>query len=70
MSTEQIRDELAALHSELVQAGLVAWTSGNISMRVPDAELMLIKPSGVPYQDLTPASMILCDLDGKPVPGQ
>jgi L-ribulose-5-phosphate 4-epimerase len=61
-----LREELCELHSRLVSSGLVAWTSGNVSARVPGTELMLIKPSGVEYQDLTPESMVLCDLDGRP----
>jgi len=63
--------ELVALHRELVDNGLVAWTSGNVSLRLPDdPELMLIKPSGVSYDELTPESMVLCDFDGKPVAGE
>ena len=54
------------MHAELVRNGLVAWTSGNVSARVPGADLMVIKPSGVSYDDLTPASMVVCDLDGGP----
>jgi L-ribulose-5-phosphate 4-epimerase len=61
-----LREELCELHSRLVSSGLVAWTSGNVSARVLGTELMLIKPSGVEYQDLTPESMVLCDLDGRP----
>jgi L-ribulose-5-phosphate 4-epimerase len=64
-----LREELCALHAQLVSSGLVAWTSGNISARVPGADLMLIKPSGVAYADLTPDSMVLCDTDGRPVAG-
>jgi len=66
----EVRDEVCRLHAELVRAGLVAWTSGNVSARVPDADLMVIKPSGVAYDDLTPRSMVLCDLDGTPIPGE
>ena len=58
-----LREELCELHRRLVSSGLVAWTSGNVSARVPGTELMLIKPSGVEYEDLT---MVLCDLDGRP----
>jgi L-ribulose-5-phosphate 4-epimerase len=47
----------------------VAWTSGNISARVPDQPLMVIKPSGLSYDDLTPESMVVCDLDGSVVDG-
>jgi L-ribulose-5-phosphate 4-epimerase len=63
------RAEVAALHDELVRYGLVVWTAGNVSARVPGADLFVIKPSGVGYDDLTPDSMILCDLDGNVVPG-
>ncbi len=62
-----LREAVCALHAELVRNNLVAWTSGNVSARVPGAELMVIKPSGVSYDDLTPESMVVCDLDGKPV---
>src|ERR1700735_5110182 len=62
-----LRVTVCALHGELVRNTLVAWTSGNVSARVPGAELMVIKPSGVSYDDLTPESMVVCDLDGKPV---
>jgi len=64
-----VRDDVSRLHGELVRYGLVAWTAGNVSGRVPGADLFVIKPSGVSYDDLTPASMILCDLDGNTVPG-
>ena len=58
---------VAELHAELVRNGLVAWTSGNVSARVPGTDLLVIKPSGVAYPDLTPGNMVLCDLDGQPV---
>jgi len=62
-----LREEVCALHAELVRNNLVAWTSGNVSARVPGADLLVIKPSGVSYDDLTPSSMVVCDLSGKPV---
>jgi L-ribulose-5-phosphate 4-epimerase len=65
----QLRRTVAALHDALVRNGLVAWTSGNISGRVPGADLMVIKPSGVAYAELTPESMVLCDLAGAQVTG-
>ncbi len=61
------RAEVSALHAALVENDLVAWTSGNVSARVPGTDLMVIKPSGVAYADLTPQNMVLCDLDGEPV---
>jgi L-ribulose-5-phosphate 4-epimerase len=64
----RVRDEVAALHSELVRYGLVVWTGGNVSGRVPGADLFVIKPSGVDYDDLSPENQILCDLDGNVIP--
>ncbi len=61
------REEVARLHAALVQNNLVAWTSGNVSARVPGADLMVIKPSGIAYADLSPGTMVLCDLDGNAV---
>ena len=60
-----LQETVCALHAELVRNNLVAWTSGNVSARSGD--LMVIKPSGVSYDDLTPESMVVCDLDGQPV---
>ncbi|WP_259126150.1 L-ribulose-5-phosphate 4-epimerase [Leucobacter aridicollis] len=65
----RLREEVASLHQELVRAGLVVWTGGNVSGRVPGRNLFVIKPSGVPYDELTAADLVLCDLDGKVVPG-
>jgi L-ribulose-5-phosphate 4-epimerase len=66
------RQEVCRMNAALVTAGLVAWTSGNVSARVRGEEgpdLMVIKPSGVSYDDLTPESMVVCDLDGNRVDG-
>ncbi|WP_433473529.1 L-ribulose-5-phosphate 4-epimerase [Spirillospora sp. CA-142024] len=64
--TAVLRAELAVLHRMLVDGGLVAWTAGNVSARVGE-DSFLIKPSGVPYEDLAPESMVLCDLEGEPI---
>jgi L-ribulose-5-phosphate 4-epimerase len=69
MLLEQLRQEVAELHAELPRNGLVTWTSGNISARDPDSGLVVIKPSGVKYRDLTPASMVIVDPDGQVVEG-
>ncbi|MFC5906369.1 L-ribulose-5-phosphate 4-epimerase [Streptacidiphilus monticola] len=66
---DALKAEVCALHAELLRWGLVAWTSGNVSARVPGHELMVIKPSGVSYDDLTPDKMIVADLDGNLVEG-
>jgi L-ribulose-5-phosphate 4-epimerase len=47
----------------------VVWTAGNVSARVPGEDLFVIKPSGVSYDELTPDSMVVCDLDGELVDG-
>src|SRR5690606_39032580 len=64
-----VRSDVAELHGELVSYGLVVWTGGNVSGRVPGADLFVIKPSGVSYDDLSAENMILCDLDGNVVAG-
>jgi L-ribulose-5-phosphate 4-epimerase len=66
---ESVRLDVAALHAELVRNGLVVWTGGNVSGRVPGADLFVIKPSGVSYEELAPENMILCDLEGNVVAG-
>jgi L-ribulose-5-phosphate 4-epimerase len=68
-AVEAVREQVSALHAELVRYGLVVWTAGNVSGRVPGHDLMVIKPSGVSYDELTPESMIVCDLDGAVVDG-
>lgn len=66
---DHVRNEVSALHAELVRYNLVVWTGGNVSGRVPGTNYFVIKPSGVMYDDLAPGNMILCTLDGKVVPG-
>jgi L-ribulose-5-phosphate 4-epimerase len=66
---QALREEVCALHGELVRSGLVVWTAGNVSARVPGADLMVIKPSGVSYDDLRPELLVLCDLEGAVVDG-
>jgi L-ribulose-5-phosphate 4-epimerase len=65
----RLRGTVATLHAELVRYGLVVWTAGNVSGRVPGADLMVIKPSGVSYDELTADNMIVCDLNGEVVEG-
>jgi L-ribulose-5-phosphate 4-epimerase len=64
-----LRREVCALHLELPRNNLVAWTSGNLSARIEGEDLMLIKPSGVSYDDLTPESLVVCDFFGSVVEG-
>jgi L-ribulose-5-phosphate 4-epimerase len=69
-AVETLREQVCALHAELVRYDLVAWTAGNVSGRVPGEDVMVIKPSGVGYDDLTPASMVVCALDGTVLEGE
>ncbi|AOY69615.1 L-ribulose-5-phosphate 4-epimerase [Arthrobacter sp. TES] len=62
-----VRQEVCRLHAELTRYQLVVWTAGNVSGRIPGHELMVIKPSGVSYDDLTPEQMVVTDLHGVPV---
>jgi L-ribulose-5-phosphate 4-epimerase len=64
-----MRKQVCDLHAELVRYGLVIWTGGNVSGRVLGTDYMVIKPSGVAYDDLTPDNMIVCDLDGNVIEG-
>jgi L-ribulose-5-phosphate 4-epimerase len=63
------REHVAALHAYLTRYELVTWTSGNVSERVPDEDLFVIKGSGVDYDELTWEGITVCDLDGNAVDG-
>jgi hypothetical protein len=65
----KLRREVCDLHAELPRNELVVWTAGNVSARVPGADLLVIKPSGVSYDELTPELMVVTDLDGNLVDG-
>jgi L-ribulose-5-phosphate 4-epimerase len=69
MMLEHLREQLVTLHLELPKNHLVAWTSGNISARDPQTNLVVIKPSGVKFEDLTAKSMVVVNLAGEIVEG-
>jgi L-ribulose-5-phosphate 4-epimerase len=64
-----LREEVCRLHAELPKNNLVAWTSGNLSARDPETNLVVIKPSGVTFPNLTPENMVVVDINGKIVEG-
>jgi len=66
----RLRREVCDLHAELPRNELVVWTAGNVSARVPGRELLVIKPSGVRYDELTPETMVVTDFDGVLVDGE
>ena len=65
-----LRRLVCDLHAELPKHGLVVWTSGNLSARVPGEELMVIKASGVDFEAMTPETVVVCDLFGELVEGE
>ncbi|MDZ4765298.1 MAG: L-ribulose-5-phosphate 4-epimerase [Chloroflexota bacterium] len=69
MLLPELRAEVCKLHAELPRNNLVAWTSGNISARDPETQLVVIKPSGIKFADLTPEKMVVVDINGVLVEG-
>jgi L-ribulose-5-phosphate 4-epimerase len=69
VTVQALRQQVADLHAELTRNGLVAWTAGNVSARVPGRDLLVIKPSGVSYDELSAGTMVVTDLDGELVDG-
>jgi L-ribulose-5-phosphate 4-epimerase len=67
---ETLRAEVLEANLELVRRGLVIYTFGNASGVSREEGLVVIKPSGVPYSEMTPAHMVVADLDGKIVEGK
>ena len=69
MFLEGLREIVWKCNLELPRNGLVKMTSGNVSGRDPETGLVVIKPSGVSFEELTPAHMVVVDLDGRVVEG-
>jgi L-ribulose-5-phosphate 4-epimerase len=67
---DHLRVEVLEANLELVRRGLVIYTFGNASGVSREHGLAVIKPSGVPYDRMTPADMVITDLDGKVVEGK
>ena len=66
---EVLREEVNRLHLELPKNDLVAWTSGNVSARDPETGYVVIKPSGIKYEQMKPEHMVILTLDGELVEG-
>lgn len=64
------------LHAELPKWGLIVWTAGNVSQRIRgeaedgSQDLLVIKPSGVSYDELDADAMVVCDLEGNLILGE
>jgi L-ribulose-5-phosphate 4-epimerase len=65
MLLPELRRIVCELHAELPKNNLVAWTSGNVSARDPESGLVVIKPSGIKFEDLTPENMVVVNLNGE-----
>ncbi len=66
---EQLKKQLVQLHLELPKNNLVMWTGGNVSARDPKTGLVVIKASGIRYEDMQSKHMVVVDIDGKVVEG-
>lgn len=69
MQLQQLREEVLQANLELVRQGLVIFTFGNASGFDRASGLAVIKPSGVPYAQLTAEMLVVTDLDGRIVEG-
>lgn len=69
MLLEALREEVLEANLELVRRGLVLYTFGNASGIARAEGLVVIKPSGVPYESMTPADLVITDLEGTVVEG-
>ena len=67
---KEIKQTVADLHAELPRNDLVVWTAGNVSARVPGEDLLVIKPSGISYDEICADTMVVTDLDGNLVEGE
>ncbi len=70
MVLEKLRQDVWRLHLELPKNGLVTWTGGNVSGRDEASGLVVIKPSGIRYEDLRPEHLVVVDLEGRIVEGE
>lgn len=70
MSLSALREEVLEANLELVRRGLVLYTFGNASGISREDSLVVIKPSGVPYEQMKPEHLVVTDLDGKIVEGK
>ncbi len=66
---EKLKAEVCRLNLELPVNNLVVWTSGNVSVRDTETGYVVIKPSGVKFEDLKPEQMVVVNLDGNTIEG-
>jgi L-ribulose-5-phosphate 4-epimerase len=66
---EKLKEKLLQLHLELLKNNLVAWTGGNVSARDAESGMVVIKASGIRYEEMKPEHMVVVDMNGKVVEG-
>jgi L-ribulose-5-phosphate 4-epimerase len=66
---EELKELVCWANRQLPRNDLVAWTSGNVAGRDPSSGLVVVKPSGVMFEDLKPIDMVVMDLDGRQLEG-
>ena len=68
MNHSELREEVARVAKQLIESGLVTGTSGNVSARTPEGDV-LMTPSGIDYEELEPGDVVLVDVDGEVLEG-
>ncbi len=66
---KQLRESCYRANMQLPQLGLVLFTFGNVSVADHEKKIFAIKPSGVPYEELTPEKIVIVDFDGNTIDG-
>jgi len=68
MNHRELREEVSRVAKQLIESGLVTGTSGNVSARTPEGDI-LVTPSGIDYEELEPGDLVLVDLEGEILEG-
>jgi L-fuculose-phosphate aldolase len=68
MNHRELREEVSRVAKQLIESGLVTGTSGNVSARTPEGDV-LVTPSGIDYEELEPGDVVLVDLEGEVLEG-
>ncbi len=66
---QELRESCFQANMQLPKLGLVVFTFGNVSVADQDRKIFAIKPSGVPYEELTPEKMVIADFDANTIDG-
>lgn len=66
---QELRESCFQANMQLPKLGLVLFTFGNVSVADQDRKIFAIKPSGVPYEELTPEKMVIADFDANTIDG-